>query len=173
MINKVILTGRLVADVELRTTNDGISYTYFTLAVSRGYNKEKTDFISCVAWRGTAELMKKYLSKGSLIGVEGRIEVYSTQENGNYNTRTNVNTTSISFLESKKDSDARNFGSKFSDDSPRDFGGETQQSPNISFEKESNFNTSEVTPSSSREGNTSNNTNNEESEEIDFDSIKF
>lgn len=106
MINKVILTGRLTQDVELRNTNDGTPYTFFTIAVNRR-NNDQADFISCIAWRQTAELMKNYLNKGSLIGVEGRLEVFNQQKDGQYESRTTVQVSNITFLESKAQADAR------------------------------------------------------------------
>ena len=80
-MNKVLLTGRLTKDPELRTTSSGISQTRFTLAVNRrgtGENGQReADFISCVAWRGTAEAIAKYLKKGRELAVEGRIQTGS------------------------------------------------------------------------------------------------
>ncbi len=102
MLNKVILIGRLTANIELRYSNDKIPYTYFTLAIQRQGSKDKTDFISCVAFRSTAELMARYLVKGSLISVEGRIEVYRTESSGEYQTRTNIVVNNIVFLDNKK-----------------------------------------------------------------------
>lgn len=77
MINQVVLIGRLVRDVELRKTTSGKSTVTFSLAVNRmkaGEGGQDVDFITCVAWNKTAENMEKYLKKGSLIGVEGRIQ---------------------------------------------------------------------------------------------------
>ena len=102
MLNKVVLIGRLVRDVELRETQSGVPYTYITIAVDRPGQNGQTDFIDCVAWRGTAEILKKYTSKGSLIAVEGRIEVYNTESNGNYEKRVNVNVQSITMLDSRR-----------------------------------------------------------------------
>ena len=102
MLNKVILIGRLVKEIELRETNSGIPYTYVTLAVGRPGQNDQTDFIDCVAWRSTAEILKKFTNKGSLIAVEGRIEVYSTESNGNYDKRVNVNIRTVTLLDSKK-----------------------------------------------------------------------
>ncbi len=101
MINKVILTGRITTDIELRRTNDGVSYAFFTLAVARRTNREEADFISCVAWRGTAEFMNQYLNKGSLVGVEGRLQVFTQQRDGQYETRTTVQVTQLDSLESR------------------------------------------------------------------------
>ena len=81
MINRVILVGRLTRNPELKYTANGIANLQFSLAVNRSYtgaNGEKqADFINCMAWRGTAENMTKFLKKGALIGIEGRIETSS------------------------------------------------------------------------------------------------
>ena len=80
-MNRVVLVGRLTKDPELRTTSSGISQTRFTLAVNRrgtGQDGQReADFISCVAWRGTAEAIAKYLKKGRELAVEGRIQTGS------------------------------------------------------------------------------------------------
>ncbi len=79
MINKVILVGRLTKDVELRRTSSNNSVVTFTVACNRRFtnsqnnNQPTADFISCVAWNQTADFLAKYASKGSLVGVEGRI----------------------------------------------------------------------------------------------------
>lgn len=80
-MNRVVLVGRLTRDPEMRTTASGISQTRFTLAVNRrSVNQDGTreaDFINCVAWRGTAEAIAKYLTKGRELAVEGRIQTGS------------------------------------------------------------------------------------------------
>lgn len=79
-MNRVVLVGRLTKDPELRTTGSGISQTRFTLAVNRRSSQDgnrEADFISCVAWRGTAEAIAKYLTKGRELAVEGRIQTGS------------------------------------------------------------------------------------------------
>ena len=73
MFNLVVLTGRLTADPELKTTPNGISVTTFSIAVSRRYRageEAQADFINIVAWRQTAEFVSKYFRKGSMIGIE-------------------------------------------------------------------------------------------------------
>ena len=78
-MNSVALMGRLTADPELRTTNSGLNYCRFTVAVDR-YSKgedKKTDFINCVAWRQTAEFVERYFSKGKMIAVQGSIQTGS------------------------------------------------------------------------------------------------
>jgi single-strand DNA-binding protein len=84
-LNKVILIGRLTADPSLRYTPNGVAVTQFTLAVDRQFSKEKeTDFINCVAWGKTAENCANYIGKGSLVAVDGRIQVrtYEAKDGG-------------------------------------------------------------------------------------------
>ena len=78
MINRVVLVGRLTKDIELRKTNSNISTCTFTLACNRRYSSSQNggptaDFINCVAWRQSADFLAQYASKGSIVGVEGRI----------------------------------------------------------------------------------------------------
>lgn len=78
MINAVTLIGRLTKKPELKTTQSGLSVVQFTLAVGRKFGKDKqADFISCVAWRKTAELVAQYTDKGHMVGVQGRIQTRS------------------------------------------------------------------------------------------------
>lgn len=78
MINNVTLTGRLTRDPELRYTPTGIAVAQFILAVNRPFTNQDgqrdADFIYCVAWRNLAENVANYLKKGSLIGIEGRLQ---------------------------------------------------------------------------------------------------
>lgn len=78
MFNLVVLTGRLTADPELKTTPNGVSVTSFSIAVQRKQKNPngeyETDFINIVAWRQTAEFITKHFTKGSLIGIEGSIQ---------------------------------------------------------------------------------------------------
>lgn len=81
-MNNVILMGRLTADPELRQTQSGISSCRFTIAVNRKFKNKDTDqydadFISCVAWRQTAEFVSRYFSKGSMICVSGSLRTGS------------------------------------------------------------------------------------------------
>lgn len=80
MINNVSLTGRLTRDIDLRYTQSGTAVGTFTLAVDRQYKRDgepTADFINCVIWRKSAENLAKFTKKGSLIGVEGRIQTRS------------------------------------------------------------------------------------------------
>ena len=90
MFNLVVLTGRLTADPELKTTPNGISVTSFSIAVSRRYRsgeETQADFINIVAWRQNAEFITKYFKKGNMIGIEGAIQTRRyTDKNGNNRT---------------------------------------------------------------------------------------
>lgn len=81
MINRVILTGRLTKDPELRKTKTGMSVCNFLLAVDRpkqkGQDKAMTDWISCQAWRQSADYICSYAKKGALLAVDGRIQTSS------------------------------------------------------------------------------------------------
>jgi single-strand DNA-binding protein len=77
MINKVILSGRITKDIEVKTTPNGTNVTQFSLAVERNFAKQgeerQTDFITCVAWNKTAEFIGKFFSKGRSIVVIGQL----------------------------------------------------------------------------------------------------
>lgn len=107
MFNLVVLTGRLTADPELKTTTNGISVTTFSIAVGRRYRageEAQTDFISIVAWRQTAEFITKYFKKGSMIGIEGSIQTRRyTDKDGKNRTVFEVVANNVQFVESKRD----------------------------------------------------------------------
>ncbi len=110
-MNKVILMGRLTADPELRQTPNGVSSCRFTVAINRPFVDKATgqrnaDFISCIAWRQTAEFVSRYFKKGSMICVEG------TLRNNNYQDKnhpdithytTDVQVDSVEFTGSKSE----------------------------------------------------------------------
>ena len=75
-INKVVLTGRLTKDAELRSTASGNDVTSFTVAVD-GINKDSTNFITCVAWNQAAKFVTTYCKKGSLVAIDGRLQTRS------------------------------------------------------------------------------------------------
>lgn len=110
MFNLVVLTGRLTADPELKTTSNGTSVVSFSIAVDRRYRageERQTDFINIVAWRSSAEFISKYFKKGSLIGIEGSIQTRRyTDKNGNNRTAFEVIANNVQFVESKRDGSA-------------------------------------------------------------------
>jgi single-strand DNA-binding protein len=107
-LNKVILCGRLTADVELKQTQSGVHVCSFTIAVNRRIAKEgdqQADFISVVAWRQTAEFISKYFKKGSSICVSGSIQTRSWKDNnGNNRYATEVVAEEAMFVDSKSES---------------------------------------------------------------------
>ncbi|NLW15214.1 MAG: single-stranded DNA-binding protein [Erysipelothrix sp.] len=102
MINRTILVGRITHDPEVKKTPSGSSVVNFSLAVNRTFNKDQTDFINCVAWRNQADFIGNYIKKGTLLGVEGRIETgsYEDQTGRKVNTFTIV-CDSVQALESR------------------------------------------------------------------------
>lgn len=106
MINAVVLVGRLTRDPELKYTQSGLAYLRFILAVNRRTKngEQEADFITCVAWRKQAENMANYLSKGSLVGVEGRIQTGNYEKDGQRIYTTDVIVNNVQFLESRRDS---------------------------------------------------------------------
>lgn len=106
MINRVVLVGRLTKDPDLRYTPSGVAVATFTLAVNRTFTNQKgereADFINCVVWRKPAENVANFLQKGSLAGVDGRIQSrhYEGQD-GKRVYVTEVVAESVQFLEPK------------------------------------------------------------------------
>ena len=102
--NLVVLSGRLTADPELKTTPNGVSVCGFDIAVDSGYGEKKqTNFIKIITWRSTAEFVSKYFNKGSMIGIEGSIQTRKYQDkDGNNRTAFEVVAKNVQFLEGKK-----------------------------------------------------------------------
>ena len=116
MINRAVLTGRLTRDPELRTTQSGLSVASFNLAVDRPFKDNNgnygADFISCVIWRKAAENFCNFTSKGSLVGIDGRIQTRNYDDNdGKKVYVTEIVVDNFALLESKKDRQNNNNGS--------------------------------------------------------------
>lgn len=105
MINNVTLVGRLVAPPELKKTPNNVSVLQGTLAVNRNFKNEngerEADFINFQAWRGTADIIAQYCSKGSLIGLTGRLQVRSYEKDGQRRYVTEVVAENVALLESR------------------------------------------------------------------------
>lgn len=121
-MNKVVLIGRLTRDPELRYTSSNIPSARFTLAVNRPFQNQngerETDFINVVVWRRQAENVGKYVKKGSLVAVEGRIQTGSYEKDGQRVFTTDVVADNVQFLDNKSQTQTDN-GS--SDVTPADF----------------------------------------------------
>lgn len=122
MFNKVILIGRLTKEPELRyTAQSNIPVASFTIAVNRAYGEKQADFINCQVWRKQAESVKKYLDKGSLIAVDGRLQTrdYLDEKTSTKKYITEVVCDSVTFLDTKnKESSELPSGDKVEDDLP-------------------------------------------------------
>ncbi|HAC1836240.1 TPA_asm: single-stranded DNA-binding protein [Listeria monocytogenes] len=106
MMNRVVLVGRLTKDPELRYTPAGLAVTTFTLAVNRAFTNQngerEADFIQCVVWRKPAENAANFLKKGSMAGVDGRIQTRNYEDSdGKRVFVTEVVAESVQFLEPK------------------------------------------------------------------------
>lgn len=117
MINNVTLVGRLVAPPDLRKTPNNVSSLQGTLAVNRNFKNEngdrEADFINFQAWRGTADVIAQYCSKGSLIGLTGRIQVRSYEKDGQRRYVTEVVAESVALLESRNSQHGQGQGNSF------------------------------------------------------------
>lgn len=108
MTNRAVLVGRLTKDPDLRFTPNGLAVCTFTLAVNRPFKNQQTgeydaDFIQIVVWRKAAENCANYLTKGSLVAVDGRIQTRSYQNNqGQKVYVTEVVAENVQFLQTKK-----------------------------------------------------------------------
>lgn len=106
MLNRVVLVGRLTKDPEFRTTQNGVSVATFTLAVNRTFTnaqgEREADFINCVTFRKQADNVNRFLSKGSLAGVDGRMQSRSYEnQDGKRVFVTEAVCESVQFLEPK------------------------------------------------------------------------
>jgi single-strand DNA-binding protein len=106
MLNRVVLAGRLTKDPDLRYTPNGVAVANFTIAVNRPFSNNSgdrdADFINCVVWRRAAENLANFMSKGSLVGVDGRLQSRSfDNQEGKRVFVTEVVADSVQFLESK------------------------------------------------------------------------
>lgn len=114
-MNLVVLTGRLTRDPELKYGQSGKAYSRFSLAVNRAGKKDEADFINCVAFGKTAEIVGEHLRKGKRIGVQGRIQMNKYEVNGEKRNTYDIMVDSIEFLESK---DSNSSGGSYKPEQP-------------------------------------------------------
>lgn len=113
MLNIVAVIGRIVNDVELKITSNGVSVCSFTVAVDRNFvpkgEDRKSDFIDVVTWRNTAEFVSKYFRKGSLIAINGSLQTRTYEDNNHVKRKvTEIIADNINFCESKQVAEAPN-----------------------------------------------------------------
>lgn len=107
-MNSVALTGRMARDPEIRYTDGGVSIARFTVAVNRRKKDDPADFIGCIAFGKTAELLEKFFHKGMRIGLNGRIQTGSyTNKEGKKVYTTDVIAEQVEFLDSKSDGNSQ------------------------------------------------------------------
>ena len=115
MLNQIFIMGRLARDPEVRHTQSGVTVCSFTLAVDRDIKdkqtgERKTDWIPVTAWRGTADLISRYLHKGDSIVVVGRLEIQEwTDKQGNKRTTPNVSAENVYFTGGRRQETAQSY----------------------------------------------------------------
>lgn len=116
MLNHIVVMGRFVRDPEFRKTQSGVSVVSFTLAVDRDYkngDEKVADFIDCTAWRGTADFVSKYFTKGRMAVVSGSLQSRKWEDKeGNKRTSWEIQAQNVYFADSKRDSDGQSGGYK-------------------------------------------------------------
>lgn len=137
-MNTVCLMGRLTRDPELRHTQGGTAVASFTLAVYRGKGKSDgeriTDFIDCVAWKGTAEIISKYFARGQMAAVEGRIQVRDwTDKDGNKRKSTEVVVSKIFFADSKKSREGASQATEYTSQEFEEFAADDEDDDDLPF----------------------------------------
>ena len=118
-LNHIDLMGRMVRDPEVKTTQSGVSVCNFTIAVDRDYkngDERVADFVDCVAWRGTAEFVQKYFTKGRMAVVSGSLQSRKWEDkDGNKRTSWEVQVQNVYFGDSKRDGDSSGSSSQSND----------------------------------------------------------
>lgn len=107
MLNRITIIGRLTKDPELRTTNSGTAVASFTVACDRDFKnangETETDFVPIICWKGLAEICDKYLSKGSLAAIDGRLQIRNYEANdGSRRSIAEIVANNVQFLNTKK-----------------------------------------------------------------------
>ena len=163
MINRVVLVGRLTRDPELRYTANGAAVASFTVAVNRQFTnsqgEREADFINCVIWRKAAENFANFTNKGSLVGIDGRLQTrnYENQQ-GQRVYVTEVVVDNFSLLESRSESEKRNSSNGSNNNA------NSNQAPSYNQPSQSNQspygNNNNQSNNNSNNNNQSNNSNN-------------
>lgn len=137
-MNTVCLMGRLTRDPELRHTQGGTAVASFTLAVDRGKGKSTgeriADFIDCVAWKGTAEIISKYFAKGQMAAVTGRLQIRDwTDKDGNKRRSAEVVVSKIFFADSKKSREGASQSTEYTSQEFEEFAADDEYDDDLPF----------------------------------------
>jgi single-strand DNA-binding protein len=134
--------GRLVKDPELKKTNSDLAFVKFTVAVNRPFQKngeKQADFVNCVAWRKTAEVISQYFAKGHRILLEGSIQTGSYDDkNGTKHYTTDVLVDKVHFIESKSSTQNKEYGN---------YNNQSYEKPQNQMPSQSNNHDEDVSPS--------------------------
>ena len=127
-MNNINITGRLTTDPELKMTQSGVAVCSFTLAVKRPRTKDETDFLTCTAWRQSAEYITKYGRKGNLVAVAGMLTSRKWEDkDGNKRTSYEISANDVELLSNRSE----NLDGNFTDDTQN-----SSQSANFSGNNE-------------------------------------
>ncbi len=136
MMNKVFLVGRITRDLELRQTASGHPYVFFTVAVNRlplPNGERVADFISCVAWNRQAENLSRFIRKGGLVGIDGKLQTRTVQNpDGSSRTVMEVVCDNVTFLEPRSNNDQQVDSNYFNQNNTR-----PQFNPNNNYNQNS------------------------------------
>lgn len=112
-MNIISLMGRLTRDPEVKFGQSGKAYCRFSIAVNRPFSKDEADFINCVSFGKTAELIGEYFRKGHQIALVGRLQMNQYESNGEKRTSYDVVVDSFDFISTKSSSDTRNYENSY------------------------------------------------------------
>lgn len=112
-MNVISLMGRLTRDPEVKFGQSGKAYCRFSVAVNRPFSKDEADFINCVSFGKTAELIGEYFRKGHQIALVGRLQMNQYESNGEKRTSYDVVVDSFDFISTKSSSDTRNYENSY------------------------------------------------------------
>lgn len=102
-MNKIIIKGRITATPEIKTSQSGKSICNFAVAVNRRFNRDATDFLNCVAFGKTAELVGNYFQKGSMILLCGELHIDKYEKNGEKKTAVSIAVDEVEFCGNKSE----------------------------------------------------------------------
>lgn len=109
-MNKVLLIGRIASELEIQQTTGNNNYVRFRIAVKRPYNKNEVDFLPVIAWKNQADFISTYLTKGSMLSVEGRLNASQYEsKDGKKMTRYEIIADRVQGLETKAHTEARSY----------------------------------------------------------------
>ena len=112
-MNVISLMGRLTRDREVKFGQSGKAYCRFSIAVNRPFSKDEADFINCVSFGKTAELIGEYFRKGQQIALVGRLQMNQYESNGEKRTSYDVVVDTFDFIGTKSSSDTRSYDSPY------------------------------------------------------------